>query len=513
MFQGKPALPGERYTSARAGLFTAFLLLFIVCTRWATAPRLLYYFDSANFALSLERFDPTLHQPQPPGYPFFVLLIRLIHLWVASPEKVLLVAGLLAAGAATVLIRFLAADLFGRPAGVLAAALLASNPVFWFAGVTNQIRLFLALSTIGVCLLAWRALHMPEDSRWFYGAFAALGVAAGFRPVESVLLLPMLAWVWWQSGRSARRLLAGTGLLAATSLPWIAATVIAAGGLHSTVGMLWDYANVQFSGSSAVFGASAHSAWYMVKEAVAWNFLGAVAWIWAVPFVVRRFSLAAWPRHAAFLGLAFLPPLLFSAFIHIGDPDQALASVSILCALGGGVLAAFLRQTKARVIPIAALVIGLNALVFFVPFSKLAKASSYRAVAAVDRMNSGALNAIATLRRGGPITIVHYGSSVACRHLEYYFPNDYVVVLPGNPANPQPGQPIQMFYHHAGLTALQPASGRMPLHSRRLVCLLPFQSRPSDLPGWRRFGPVYYTDRTPDAPVAIGPYTLLPDAR
>ncbi len=205
MFQGKPALPGDRYTSARAGLFTAFLLLFIVCTRWATAPRLLYYFDSANFALSLERFDPTLHQPQPPGYPFFVLLIRLIHLWVASPEKVLLVAGLLAAGAATVLIRFLAADLFGRPAGVLAAALLASNPVFWFAGVTNQIRLFLALSTIGICLLAWRALHMPEDSRWFYGAFAALGVAAGFRPVESVLLLPMLAWVWWQSGRSARR--------------------------------------------------------------------------------------------------------------------------------------------------------------------------------------------------------------------------------------------------------------------------------------------------------------------
>ncbi len=513
MFQGKPALSGERYPSARAGLFTAFLLLFIVCTRWATAPRLLYYFDSANFALSLERFDPTLHQPQPPGYPFFVLLIRLIHLWVASPEKVLLVAGLLAAGAATVLIRFLAADLFGRPAGVLAAALLASNPVFWFAGVTNQIRLFLALSTIGICLPAWRALRLPRDSGWFYGACAALGVAAGFRPVESVLLLPMLAWVWWQSGRSSRRIAIGAGCLAATSLPWIAVTVAAAGGMHATIGMLWSYANVQFSGSSAVFGAPANSAWFMVKEAVAWNFLGAVSWIWAVPFVLRRFSLAAWPKHAAFLALTFLPPFLFSAFIHIGDPDQALASVAVLCTLGGGILASFQKQTNGRVIPIAAAVIALNAFVFFVPFSKLAKASSYRAVAAVDRMNSGALNAIATLRRGEPITIIHYGSSVASRHLEYYFPNDYVVVLPGNPANPQPGQPIQMFHHHAGLDALQPASGRMPADSRRLVCLLPFQSRPSDLPGWRRFGPVYYTDPDPGAPVTIGPYTLLPDAR
>jgi len=177
------------------------------------------------------------------------------------------------------------------------------------------------------------------------------------------------------------------------------------------------------------------------------------------------------------------------------------------------VLAAWIRRTGRSAMSLAAIVIMLNALLFFEPFSKLAKASSYRAVAAVDRMNSNALQAIDTLRRGHPLTIVHYGSSVASRHLEYYFPDDYIVVLPGNPAHPTPDDPIRMFYHHAEMGPLQPASGRMPHGSRRLVCLLPFQAKPSDLPGWKAFGPVYYLDRTSDAPLKIGPYILYPDAQ
>src|SRR5690348_6908328 len=132
MFGARQASPPGRYASV--ALFSALLIVFIIVTRWPLAPRYLYYFDSANFALSLDKFDPAIHQPQPPGYALFVGLIRLIHFWVERPEQVLLIAGILAACAATLLIRFFAADMFGRNAGILAAALLASSPVFWFAG-------------------------------------------------------------------------------------------------------------------------------------------------------------------------------------------------------------------------------------------------------------------------------------------------------------------------------------------------------------------------------------------
>jgi hypothetical protein len=118
MLHSKPVLGTGRYWCAWP--FTMFLLAFVAVTRWRLAPHCLYYFDSANFAYSLERFNPALHQPQPPGYVWFVGLIRLIHLWVPEPDTVLLVAGLLAALAAILLIRMLASDLFRRHGGVLA---------------------------------------------------------------------------------------------------------------------------------------------------------------------------------------------------------------------------------------------------------------------------------------------------------------------------------------------------------------------------------------------------------
>ena len=33
--------------------------------------------DSLNFALGLRDFDPTRHQPHPPGYPLFIALGKL----------------------------------------------------------------------------------------------------------------------------------------------------------------------------------------------------------------------------------------------------------------------------------------------------------------------------------------------------------------------------------------------------------------------------------------------------
>src|SRR3954463_411244 len=172
----------QREKSASPAVWFGVLCLYLVATRWPLAPHYLYYFDSANFALALENFNPALHQPQPPGYPLFVGLTRLIHFFVLRPEHVFLIAGLLAACGAVVLIRLLAREIFGAPAGMLAGALLASNPVFWFGGLTNQIRVFLAVSALAVALFAWRALRHPDRPVWLYATFAAIAIGGGFRP-------------------------------------------------------------------------------------------------------------------------------------------------------------------------------------------------------------------------------------------------------------------------------------------------------------------------------------------
>lgn len=495
----------ERERTVSPAVWFGALCVYLVATRWPLAPRYLFYFDSANFALALEEFNPALHQPQPPGYPLFVALTRAIHLFIARPERVFLMAGLLAACAAAALAWRLARDLFGPPAGLLAAALLASNPVFWYGGITNQIRIFLSVSALGVAMLGWRALRNAERPGWLYGMFGALAIGGGFRPALSAVLLPFALWVWWRCGRRPRRLAVALATLAATAAPWVVATVWAAGGPRRYAEVLWQYANEQFQGSSAVFGAAAPSAWQMAEMAIVWNLLGAVAWIWAVPWLRRSAGNEEWRERVRFLAAAFLPPFFFSALIHIGDPDQALASLSILCVAGGGALAAFCRGRVAH--PLRTVGVGvvvLQTALFFFPPTRLAKESSYRHVAAVDRMTRAALQSIEEARAEGPLTIVHWGSLVASRQLTYYFPEDYVVVLPASAA-----ERPQIWHRHKAVEAPGPGEAYLRPGSSRLVCLLPWNSKGDELPGWKRKGAVYMLDPI-DGVVRIGAFVFAP---
>jgi hypothetical protein len=496
----------QRERLASPMLWVGVLLAYLAGTRWPLAPQFLYYFDSANFALALDRFNPAIHQPQPPGYPLFVGLARIIHWFVTPPEHVFLIAGLIGAAATVLLVWALGRDMFDRRAGILAAVLLVSDPVFWFGGITNQVRIFLALSAAGVALLAWRAITRPNQPAWLYATFAALAVAGGFRPALPPQLLPLVLWAWWRTGARPKQLAVGIAALVATAAPWLAVTVSASGGLSEYVRVLREYSDTQFQGSSALFGATAPSAYRMFLAALVWNLLGTAAWIWAAPFVPRALTGCAKRPKVTFLALAVVPPFLFSAFVHIGDPDQALASISILSVIGGAVLAAWTHRWGERGLrTAAACVLIVHTWTFFSPPKGLPRAASYRAVASVDRMTSTAIHSIESVRDQGSLIIAHFGSLVSSRQIAYYFPEDYVVVLP-----PAAGEAPQLYLGRQALEALP--SGAIPVPppgSMRVVCLLPWNATGSELPGWSKKGAVYYKEVQLNDQVQIGPHVLV----
>ena len=485
-------------------LAAVLILLLVAATRWPLAPKYLYYFDSVNFALALDDFNPAAHQPQPPGYPLFVGFARILHLFVGRAEDVFILAGVLAASAAVILVWALGDAMFERGAGLLAAALLFANPAFWLAGVSNQVRLFLALGSTAVALPAWRALSPGASPAWWYGAFAALGIAAGFRPAEAMLMFPLLLWVWARTGRSIRRLPIAGIVLAACVAPWLIATAAAVGGLTNWFDLLWGYAKEQFRGSSAPFGAAGGRAWEMAKMAVVWTGLGTLTWLWAAPFVKPERRSA----QAAFLAVWAVPAFLFSAIIHIGDPDQALTTIPALCVVGGAVLNGFFQKRwPNRLAPAAALVVGLNAVLFFVPPGRLARASSYRAVKAVDGITRSTFDAIRHLRDNGPLVIVHCGSAVAWRQLAYYFPEDYVVVLPSAYG---PGEAWTIF--RGRIQETHGRSGDIHLPGQLRVVCLPAHWQPHAFKaaaGWRQYGPASYRDPEANQRISLGAFELI----
>jgi len=487
-------------------VYASCLVLFVILSRWLVAPAYLYYFDSANFALALEEFNPALHQPQPPGYPFFVALTRVIHFFMSDAQQVMLVAGLVGGIAALIVLYHLAAAMFDRNAGILASALLASDPVFWFGGVTNEIRVFLALGMASICLAAWKALEAPGRTARLYILFGVIGLAAGFRPVEMWLLVPLALWVWWRSSGSAATLFRAGLVLAAATLPWLGFVVWRAGGPRVFAEILAGYTTSQFQDSSALFGARAGAAGNMFLKAVTWTAMGSAVWIWALPFIRLR------PDHAnqarkrfLFVAIALLPTFLFAALIHVGDPDQTLAGVTLLSLIGGAVMGRLLNAcSMARVYTAAALLTVAHASDFYHPRFHLGEMASYGFVRTIDRLTTENIQAIASLQQHGQATIIHGGSPLSFRQIAYYFPDQYVVAL-----GTQPGESSFTFFRHRQVPAPKEAAAWIGPETRQLIYLPPRGFSADGLPGWRRIGPVFVLDAVPQDRVRIGGQTLI----
>src|SRR2546426_8196533 len=74
--------------------------------------------DNVNLALSLEKFDPRISQPQPPGYPFFVAFGRLVNFIFRDVGRTFVVIPILVTGLSLLAAFRLGSRMFSPWAGV-----------------------------------------------------------------------------------------------------------------------------------------------------------------------------------------------------------------------------------------------------------------------------------------------------------------------------------------------------------------------------------------------------------
>lgn len=202
--------------------------------------------DSINFALGLEDFDPSRHQPHPPGYPVYMVLGRMSLAMLSSawPELSRISAEALALsiwsalGGAIALIA--SARVFAvlqerdgdRRSTLAATVLLAAAPLFWISGL----RPMSDMPGLAAALLAQSLLleGLNNPRRLVQGALAA-GLAAGLRSQTLWLTIPLMVagvithrragFVWLVSRPIAA--VAGGAVL------WAIPLIHASGGFHS----------------------------------------------------------------------------------------------------------------------------------------------------------------------------------------------------------------------------------------------------------------------------------------
>jgi 4-amino-4-deoxy-L-arabinose transferase-like glycosyltransferase len=293
--------------------------------------------DNVNLAFSLENFDPRVHQPQPPGYPFFVLFGRIIHVIFQDAERTFAAISIIVSALCLPAAFLLGKNMFSKWAGGAAAFLLLVNPVFWHSGLDGPLRPHLALFSLLTSYCCWRCWN-GEKRFAVYGA-VALGIGSGFRPDLIAFLFPLWLISTWVGTKSWRTVLQGVASLAAIGLVWVGALVLAMGGIETFMKIMLDYAVDQSKPESVVLGSSLFAWFRQINRIVIWNGLAVVTWIWALPFYFRnrdRLPLAS--AQGVFLFLWLVPGLIVQALVHIGAPGHTLFSVAALCVTGGYVL-------------------------------------------------------------------------------------------------------------------------------------------------------------------------------
>ncbi len=392
-------------------LFLSGLAALLAVTRWPIAPKYLFYFDAVNMALAIEEFAPGKHQPQPPGYPLFVALLKAIHALGFSVEDTMLVSGVVTGSFTGWLLWRFCSDLGNARAGWMAACIFVFSPVFWFNSITNQSRGFSAVASAGTAWLCWRASRQDSHPGWFIGAICFLATMMGFRPVESLMLTPLLLWALWVR-RPAWKTLGWS--IAAGVIPvliWGAWLLFATGGFTSYMNLMQQY-----SAEQKIFEASNawRAFWKVLEYVFAIHLVCILPWIWSLFFARPQLK-----GMGVFITVWVVPGLVFQLLGHAADPCHLLATITVFCWIGGMTLSGIRGWQGAAATGVA---LCLGTALFFHPLRGAARATSY---GVVKRVNALVVEAIDTAREAaqtGPVTIVLRDSAVTWRHLRYYLP-------------------------------------------------------------------------------------------
>jgi len=409
---------------ARSTLYRILGVCAVAASRILFRSHLLYDVDSVNFALALRRFDPTAHQPHPPGYFLYVCLGRLVNLLVPDANAALVAISIAASCGAAWMIHLLTEEWFGERPALIALVLFLVSPLCWFHGIVALTYIVEAFFSALVGYLCWKVY--TGHRTYLVAASLALALAAGFRPSSGLFLAPLwLLSIWrmdWRK-RWVALLVAGAGTLA-----WFLPMTATAGGMgpyFASLAHLWLTIPAQRTTLSSPALAVARS------FTIAWVFV--LCFGAAAPFLFQSSAKVTGPSRdrRTFAWVWIAPGLFFFTFVFfafINSGYLLLLSPPVFAWLAMRVCA-FLASERHTVLRRAVLAAGLavNCGVFvWAPIY-----CSYRGVRNFDRTLPPIIRDFREHLDPAKTLIVGFDSHfLGYRHAGYYLPAFVTVQYP-----------------------------------------------------------------------------------
>jgi 4-amino-4-deoxy-L-arabinose transferase-like glycosyltransferase len=395
--------------------------------------KLLYHWDSVQFALALDKYDITVHQPHPPGYFLYVMLGRLLHLFISDANTVFVSISVIFSGLTVVTIYYLGKEIYDRKIGILAALIALTSPNLWFHGEVALTYIVEAFFSSAVALLCWRILKGEHKYIWL--SVIALGIAGGIRQNTIVFLFPL--WLFSVKGVPLRKIIPSLGLLGIVCLLWFIPMVWMTGGwnaYHSAFRDLWLFN----TGHVSVFEKGWWSFKIFASSILKFVIYGIGAGVFILSLAI--YSLARHDKFKSidrskifFCSLWILPSFLFYLliFIHPANPGYILIFLPALFILIASSIMYVSLELKHRIKrdtskPIVIIMMISNIFLFF--FTKYPV--SEVVIRNHDNNLSAMLTVIKILNSEDTVLLVDGDIFFCYRHIMYYLP-EFMVLQPG----------------------------------------------------------------------------------
>jgi hypothetical protein len=401
------------------------LFLITVITRIPFTSKLLYHIDSGHFALALEKYDITVHQPHPPGYFLYVMLGRLFHIFIDDTNTVFVSISIIFSGLTVMVIYYLGKEIYDRKIGLTAAAFALTSTNLWLHGEVALTYIAEAFFSAAMALICWKIYKGEHKYIWL--SVIILGIAGGIRQNTTVFLFPL--WLFSVKGIQVKKILLSIGLLGLVCLLWFVPMVYMTGGWNAyrdAFKELWLFNTGQVS----VF----ENGWASFKIFSSALFKFTFYGIGSGSFVISLsvYSLFMEKRvksidknKVCFFTLWLLPSVMFYLliFIHPSNPGYGLIfmpALYVFTAVSIQYINGELKKIAAKdiFILIASILIIVNICLFFLLKSPV----SYREIRNHDRDLSIMLANIKTFNPFKTAVFVRNSVFFGYRHIMYYLP-------------------------------------------------------------------------------------------
>ncbi len=417
---------GNQKERRKDTIYLPLIFFFVtILTRIPFKSELLYHMDSVQFALALERYDITTHQPHPPGYFLYVMLGRLLKLFISDANSIFVSISVFFSGLTVVAIYYLGREMFDKKTGIISALIAITSPNLWFHGEVALSYIVEAFFSTFIAFLCWK-IYKGEHKYLLLSAIA-LGIAGGIRQNSIVFLLPL--WVFCVKGLPVRKIIVSFLLLGVVCLSWFIPMIQMTGGYDvykEAFRELWLFN----TGNVSVFDRGWASFKIFSSELLRFTIYGLGAGIFILSltayFIVRHGRLINLDlSKALFFALWILPSVMFYLliFIHPANPGYALVFLPpllILTAVSVDYIAEELRQLVSNdiFVKIACILIAINTASFFFTNYPV----TYKEIKKHDRDLSIILDAIKIFDPSTTAIFVEPYVFYGYRQIMYYLP-------------------------------------------------------------------------------------------